>query len=62
MLQGLTLAGSFFVEAKLGAEKEWNQGRIVTVAIGVGVAGVLILGSIVIVIRSMRGAGYNRIN
>lgn len=52
----------FFVEAELGAEQEWNEGRVVTVAIGVGIAAVLILLSIVVVMRSMRGPGYNRIN
>lgn len=53
---------TFFVEAELGAEQEWNEGRVVTVAIGVGIAAVLILLSIVVVMRSMRGPGYNRIN
>lgn len=50
------------MEAELGKNDQWDKGRVVTVAIGVGAAAVLLLVSIVIVMRSLRGGGYNRIN
>jgi hypothetical protein len=53
-------SGSFYVQAKLGGIRPWSKGRVVTVAIGVGAAAVLLLASVAVIIRSMR-PGYNRI-